>query len=310
MAGRLDAFEPAPRPKAITLRLVMEYSLTKSELADYNSLSADEALERAGALKAVHVEWQNIGEIAGLEPFEAAEVLYAQYNQIPRIEGLECMPKLQFLALQGNRITRVENLLCLKELEFLDLSKNYIESLDEEQLPESINILNFTENPCASADGYRERLLARLPDLAYLDGEELAPDPSSSSTALDAAAAHEQQLAAGEQGLSAYWKKSELQSGIEAAVKERIEAYSVEALADVEDVGRIADQAADRSRQRREKMERETANSSSLRAGQLTALLEAAKEAVGQAEAGQEDAFGKAIEEVAEQAAEVEKGAD
>lgn len=303
MAGRLDAFEPAPRPKAVTLRLVMEYSLTKSELAQYNGLSADEALERAGALKTLHLEWQSVGELAGLEPFEAAEVLYIQYNQIERIEGLECMPKLQFLALQGNRIARVENLLFLKSLEFLDLSKNLIKVLDEEELPQTINILNLKENPCACADGYRERVLARLPELGHLDGEDLALEPSSSPAAGELAAPYEQQLAAGEQGLSAYWKKDELQLGIETSMRERIQAYSVEALAEVEDVGRLVEQAADRSRQRRERLERETLASRSLRSGQFAALLQAA------GPADEQDAFGKAIEEAAEEAAEEDKGA-
>jgi len=268
-----DAFDPVPRPKAITLRQVMEHSLTKAELAEYNALSADDALERARTLKTLHLEWQQIGEIANLEPFESVEVLYIQFNQIERIEGLDCMPKLQFLALQGNRIAQVENLLCLKELEFLDLSKNLIQRLDERQLPETVNILNLRENPCTSAEGYRERLLSRLPELAYLDGEELVAQAAEGTSGTEQAMPQEQQLAAGEQGLSAYWKKDELQSGIEATTAERIQAYSVEALADVEDLGRRAEEAADRSRQRRDRMEKENFAKNSLRAGVLAALL-------------------------------------
>lgn len=252
----MEHFEPEPRAKAITLRLVMDSSLTKEELAEYNALGAEEALERARALKTVHLEWNNITEISNLEPFEAAEVLYLQHNRIERIEGLDCLPGLQFLALQGNRIAVMENLLCLRELEFLELSKNLIEELREDQLPQTVNILSLRDNPCALTPAYQNRILARLPDLIRLDGKDLVtPPPAAGSNgwggALSLGLAPPESLVATEQGLGAYWRKGEMQSSVEASIKERIQAYSMEALSDVDGFERHIEDATARSKARR-----------------------------------------------------------
>lgn len=256
----MESFEPEPRPKSISLRLVMEKSLTKGELLEYDRLDTNEALERAQALKTLHVEWSSLGDIANLEPFEAAEVLYLQYNRILRIENLDCLPRLQFLALQGNAISVLENLDCLIELEFLDVSKNKIAILDEKQLPQSVNILNLRENPCIQVEGYRERVRARLPDLVRLDGQDVAEsggsDPLGMSGALDSAglravAAEPEELLATEKGLGAYWRKGEMQSSVETAIKERIEAFHIEVLGDVEGFDQRLEQATARSKGRR-----------------------------------------------------------
>lgn len=275
--GPPELFEPEARIKLVSLKLVMESSLTKSELDEYNDLPTEGALERARTLKTLHLEWQNIGEIAMLEPFEMADVLYMQYNRIERIEGLECLPNLQFLALQHNRIVKVENLTCLTVLECLDLSKNQIETLEENELPETINMLNLKENPCTVVPGYSERLSARLPDLGYLDGEEInsfaATTGGSTGAATDFNTASPE-LLAGEKGLSAYWRKDELQSAGEADIADRIEAYSIEALADVDGFSRQVEDASERSKVRRGKMEKSSRVGSSLREGQLANIME------------------------------------
>eukprot|EP00930_Biecheleria_cincta_P054996 TRINITY_DN41369_c0_g1_i1.p1 TRINITY_DN41369_c0_g1~~TRINITY_DN41369_c0_g1_i1.p1 ORF type:complete len:279 (+),score=71.36 TRINITY_DN41369_c0_g1_i1:87-923(+) len=254
----LQLWDPAEPPKQITLRLIMEKSLTKDELQKYDALPAEGALERVQALKSLHLQWLGIGEIAGLEPFESAEVLYLQANRLQRIEGLESLSRLQFLALQMNQITVVENLLCLPDLEFLDLSSNRIAELDCQQLPQKINMLNLRENACTRSKDYKSRLLARLPDLYTLDGVDLeeAQQPAGSTAAREAAEQGALPDAADDnRGLAAYWKRDQLQAGMTADMKDRIEAYSLEALAEAGDeLSRRVEDAAARSRARREAM--------------------------------------------------------
>jgi len=276
--GLTDAPEiPAdfvPEPKAIrpiTLKLVMENSLPTRELAEFSSADADEALKFAGELKTLHLEWQGIAEITNLEAFDGAETIYIQWNQIRRIEGLESMMRLQFLALQNNRISKVENLLHLEKLSFLDLSKNQIEDLDEDELPISINILNLRENPCTADQDYQQNVLARLPDLCHLDGAVL-PDrmeeqqkkmaqeggdlgidigPASLLTRAEA----EELLGGDVSGLTAYWHRGQLRDGLSTAVDEKIEAYCVEMLNDVDGVGRSCEDMVGRSKARQKKIE-------------------------------------------------------
>lgn len=249
--------DPGARPKAITLRLVMERSLLPEELIEYNKLSEDEALARAQALKTLPLEWQNIGEIGSLDIFEATEVLYMQYNRIERIENLECLPRLQFLALQGNRISVVENLQQLCVLEFLDLSKNEIQRLDEQELPLSINMLNLRENPCTKAFDYSERVLRRLTGLLVLDGAQLQHLRGAAAPAAPGAAKEVEEPAdsapfSSSQGLSAFHDRRAMQAESATSIASQIQAFTAEALADVEGFPERMEGALDRSKARRE----------------------------------------------------------
>jgi len=260
----MDEFQPESRPKVISLRLVAELSMTKPELADFELLDAEEALVKARSMKTIHLEWSNIAEISNLEPYEATEVLYLQYNCISRIENLEWLTKLQFLALQGNCIKEIANLESLQDLQFLDLSKNQIENLNERGLPSSINILNLKDNPCRDSVDYTMRLRARLPELVYLDGVDIQ-DGIPMANAVAAGRAEEEILTGIDQGLGAYYRKNELQASTEANIKERIEAYSIESLADVDGFDLQVENATARSRARRDGL----GASSSMRSGEM-----------------------------------------
>mmetsp|Transcript_66747 Transcript_66747/g.156458 ORF Transcript_66747/g.156458 Transcript_66747/m.156458 type:complete len:267 (-) Transcript_66747:32-832(-) len=235
-------------PKQLTLRLIMELSLTPGELGAYDKMSEEEALERVRVLKSLHLQWQGFAEICGLEPFESAEVLYLQANRIERIENLECMPRLQFLALQCNRIAVVENLLCLPDLEFLDLSRNEIAKLDVKQLPKKINMLNFRGNTCVEAPDYLPSLLAHLPDLSRLDGEDLDgaanPEPEKKIEI--------EPLPSSSSALASYWMRKNLHDGVAADIKDCIDAYSVEALENSQDFSHKVQEATARSRARQQ----------------------------------------------------------
>ncbi|XP_062364025.1 leucine-rich repeat-containing protein 46 [Cinclus cinclus] len=117
----------------------------------------------------IRLDRENISSIGKLQRMAGIHSLYLQQNQIEKMENLESFPNLRFLCLAGNRIQKVENLQALPHLSALDLSHNLIRVLDTEELPRSLQILDLTGNKCTQQDGYRDLVLAALPNLLQLD---------------------------------------------------------------------------------------------------------------------------------------------
>lgn len=99
-----------------------------------------------------------------------------QHNLIGKIENLSKLKKLEYLNLALNNIERIENLDGLESLKKLDLTLNFIgeltsvNSLKDNYLLEE---LILTGNPCCDYQGYREYVIAVLPQLKTLDGAEI-----------------------------------------------------------------------------------------------------------------------------------------
>ncbi|NWI69469.1 LRC46 protein, partial [Todus mexicanus] len=119
----------------------------------------------------IRLDRQKICAIGRLQSRRDVHSLYLQQNRIEKIENLGCFPNLRFLSLAGNRIGRVENLQPLRHLRALDLSHNRIQTLDAAELPRSLRLLDLTGNECTQQHGYRERVLAALPQLLQLDAQ-------------------------------------------------------------------------------------------------------------------------------------------
>ncbi|NWX57652.1 LRC46 protein, partial [Promerops cafer] len=119
----------------------------------------------------IRLDRENISSIGKLQRLAEIHSLYLQKNQIEKIENLEAFPELRFLCLAGNRIQRVENLQALPHLSTLDLSHNLIQVLDTEELPRSLRILDLAGNECTRQDGYRDLVVAALPQLLQLDSQ-------------------------------------------------------------------------------------------------------------------------------------------
>ncbi|KAM3181272.1 hypothetical protein ACTXT7_014683 [Hymenolepis weldensis] len=94
-------------------------------------------------------------------------------------EGEICT--LEELTLHQQDIENLENLNRLKELEYLNLALNNIETIENLEGCESLKKLELTvnfigdlvSNPCTEYKGYREFVIATLPQLKILDGEEI-----------------------------------------------------------------------------------------------------------------------------------------
>lgn len=101
------------------------------------------------------------------------KILLLQNNLIPKIEHLRRLKLLDYLNLALNNIKKVEGLEGCESLRKLDLTVNFIADLvSVESLKNCQNLreLYLTGNPCSQYEGYREYVVATLPQLEQLDG--------------------------------------------------------------------------------------------------------------------------------------------
>uniref|UniRef100_A0A0X3NHU6 Protein tilB homolog n=1 Tax=Schistocephalus solidus TaxID=70667 RepID=A0A0X3NHU6_SCHSO len=104
------------------------------------------------------------------------KILYLQSNLISRIENLNRLKELEYLNLALNNIEVIENLEGCESLTKLDLTVNFIgdlTSVENLQNLENLRDLYLIGNPCADYEGYREFVIATLPQLKSLDGTEI-----------------------------------------------------------------------------------------------------------------------------------------
>lgn len=104
------------------------------------------------------------------------KILYLQSNLIPKLENLSRLKKLEYLNLALNNVQQIENLEGCESLKKLDLTVNFVaratsvENLRNNQFLEE---LYLTGNPCTDYVGYRDFVIATLPQLKTLDGTEI-----------------------------------------------------------------------------------------------------------------------------------------
>ncbi|XP_029447906.1 protein tilB homolog [Rhinatrema bivittatum] len=104
------------------------------------------------------------------------KILYLQNNLIPKIENVSKLKKLEYLNLALNNIERIENLEGCEALEKLDLTVNFVGELSSIRILQHnlhLKDLYLVGNPCTEFEGYRQYVLATLPQLKWLDGKEI-----------------------------------------------------------------------------------------------------------------------------------------
>ncbi|XP_068937413.1 dynein axonemal assembly factor 11 isoform X2 [Petaurus breviceps papuanus] len=92
------------------------------------------------------------------------------------LKNINKLKKLQYLNLALNNIEKIENLEGCEELEKLDLTVNFVGELSSIKiLRHNIHLkeIYLMGNPCADFEGYREFVVATLPQLRRLDGKEI-----------------------------------------------------------------------------------------------------------------------------------------
>jgi protein TilB len=102
--------------------------------------------------------------------------LFLQNNLIEKIENLHHLKDLRYLNLAVNSITRIENLEALEMLTKLDLTVNYVTDIfSVENLKANYNLreLVLIGNPITRLKGYKLFVIGVLPQLMYLDSEQI-----------------------------------------------------------------------------------------------------------------------------------------
>ncbi|XP_052130905.1 dynein axonemal assembly factor 11 isoform X1 [Frankliniella occidentalis] len=128
-------------------------------------------------LEELSLHQEDIEKIENLQNWcRELRILLLQSNLIPKIENLNKMKKLEYLNLALNNIERIENLDRCESLEKLDLTLNFIGELTSvESLKANIHLhtLYLTGNPCTEFSGYRDYVIATLPQLQILDADTI-----------------------------------------------------------------------------------------------------------------------------------------
>ncbi|CAH8566633.1 unnamed protein product [Schistosoma turkestanicum] len=129
------------------------------------------------SLEEVSLHQQNIERIEFIENWcKNLKILYLQNNLIPKIENLSKLKNLEYLNLALNNIEKIENLEGCESLKKLDLTVNFIGDLCSVESLVDVHFLEelyLTGNPCTEYPGYREFVVATLPQLKSLDGVEI-----------------------------------------------------------------------------------------------------------------------------------------
>ncbi|XP_041804315.1 protein tilB homolog [Chelmon rostratus] len=130
------------------------------------------------SLEEVSLHQQDIERIQHIDRWcRDLRILYLQNNLIPRIENLSRLKKLEYLNLALNNIEVIENLEGCESLQKLDLTVNFVGRLSSvESLKHNIHLaeLFLVGNPCTEFEGYRQYVVASLPQLKWLDGTEIS----------------------------------------------------------------------------------------------------------------------------------------
>lgn len=130
-----------------------------------------------GTLEELSLHQEDIEKIENIQHWcRDLRILLLQSNLISKIENLHKLKKLEYLNLGLNNIELIENLEQLESLTKLDLTLNFIGNLQSVQnLCANYNLseLILTGNYCCNYDGYRNYVLATLPQLKCLDGIQI-----------------------------------------------------------------------------------------------------------------------------------------
>ncbi|KAK9816967.1 hypothetical protein WJX72_007586 [[Myrmecia] bisecta] len=108
------------------------------------------------------------------------KILYLQNNLISKLENLHRLKELEYLNVAVNNITKIQNLQRCESLTKLDLTVNFVDkagllSVASLRCNPLLCELYLLGNPCAEWQGYRPFVIATLPRLQRLDGQNIKP---------------------------------------------------------------------------------------------------------------------------------------
>ena len=158
--------DDVPKPKALTVEMLRKRSEHNEGILS--------------SMEEVAMHQDEIGEITKVfEKYSPhLKIIYLQNNYIEKIQNLGRLKELEYLNLALNNITQIENLEECEKLNKLDLTCNFVVDLvtvQSLQANRCLRELYLIGNPCDKFEGYREFVVASLPQLKYFDGKEITP---------------------------------------------------------------------------------------------------------------------------------------
>ncbi|CAI2367182.1 unnamed protein product [Moneuplotes crassus] len=184
------------------------FELNEKLYLHYKGFTRIENLEKFPDLKCIYLEGNGFTKIEGLDTNVKIRSLYIQENLFEKIENLNHLKDLHYLNLNDNYITTIENLAGIEDLNtlqikknkvgknglsdvmglldvlslsVLDISENFIDdpAIIEEvfaKMP-NLKVLYLKGNPvCKKIKYYKKTVIAKLPQLTYLDDSPVFPE--------------------------------------------------------------------------------------------------------------------------------------
>lgn len=131
-------------------------------------------------LEEVSLHQQNLKAISGLDIYcRHLKQLLMQNNLIEKMEGLSKLKELEYINLAVNSIEKIEGIKRCESLEKLDLTLNLVdiehlrESMEECEWCDNLREIFLTGNPCTDWEHCKAYVIAKLPQLQRLDGDEI-----------------------------------------------------------------------------------------------------------------------------------------
>ena len=131
-------------------------------------------------LEEISLHQLNIAAISNLENnCKHLKILYLQNNLIERLEGISKLKELEYINLAVNSISLIEGVRGCESLQKLDLTLNFIDIEDLEESIDNLSEVNdirelyLLGNPCTDWPHWKDYIVARLPTLGRLDGDEV-----------------------------------------------------------------------------------------------------------------------------------------
>lgn len=116
------------------------------------------------------------------------KMVYLQNNLIEKMESMNRLKELEYINLAVNNISLLEGIRKCESLQKLDLTLNFI---DIEDLEESIdNLAELPDmreiyllgNPCTDWEHWKEYIMARVPTIGRIDGDEVTKSMKMAAT--------------------------------------------------------------------------------------------------------------------------------
>ncbi|XP_063236994.1 dynein axonemal assembly factor 11 isoform X2 [Bacillus rossius redtenbacheri] len=130
------------------------------------------------SLQELSLAQERVGKIEHLQNWcRDLRILLLQDNLIQTIENLGRLKRLQYLNLAVNCVERIDGLHGCESLGKLDLTLNFVgvlSSVASLRFNPVLHCLYLTGNPCTDYEGYRQYVVAMLPQLTSLDGQEIS----------------------------------------------------------------------------------------------------------------------------------------